>query len=371
MMRVLALAAATGLLAACVRQGSSPVEPELWRLPDYSYATECTPERAVHVKLADLAADLARYHRTCVTVDGLLTSDSLYQSYDTLYRNTDPVRQRERFATHGAPRNPEIIMWVSYEYDLDLSQISPATVTGYPVSCELLYREFDAEIAAIEATAIAATGKPSGSLFWLGGPCHSPIFDQHLKVTHLVLPPRTRLWRMLPPDAGNDDGNLRPAAASWPHAGRVRKAAGTFLEAVRSRDDGRICRLLYPEDEDGCSDEWEQDDLYAAKARSSRDNTFSDLVLKQEVQDVVLVPHSAEVSEVPAVEVWVEAIYCMCAIEDCSRLWPIDRADIGLENDRPYACVAISFDPNADDATYFGLVASDFGLDEPEWTAAP
>lgn len=364
------LLAAALLLVGCAGAGVNGVtsQPELWRLPDYDHQAACTPERAVRVKISDITTNIARYHRACVTVEGILYSGRLYETFDDLYRQPQRIWSPQRSDADIEVRaRDEIQRFPGFHH---------VRATGIPVECQIYWTEQDVLTAVESATRVVLTGASDDAIVTIDDSCVKGRFER-LQVGHVTVDLFTRFERLVEASREPGQGNLVPLRDDNELAQRAFRAAANFLVAVAERDqaalrsslayarhwqdDGELSKLIHEMIGSG----------FAPGEYPGYTPGFVEIARRENPQKIALTTPS---KPKPDGQEWYfireQAFVCICRPKDCTGLWPIDTIDTGFNRKRPYLCLEVWFDSEWAAPVVFATYDEE-GLAEPQVSPEP
>lgn len=329
MMRGLPLIAATIALAACATAtGPGP------RVGD---SGECTWGNSRRVEITEITSHPERYHRTCVTVRGLLFAEpgdrifTVSASQMAAYRSDEGIYWRSR-----GSRSISVIA------DEGVSQLPNhhyASVTGMVLVCKIVHTELDIEHAMTEA-AMRAAGNEDTWVYLLDGMCGNST-DPYVYVRSSRSLPGEVPPRLLPHDRNSMTGNFLPAPREWRHRSRVEELARKFLNTLRNRDFAALAALHV----EFTDHDWRNPAITSAgQLDGGPFAVFGRLMRTTHEPQILIVPwrwHNRPHNELDPQGDDYSSMVCYCLTDDCRKLWPIHYFDADNRQDRPYACLHI------------------------------
>ncbi len=249
----------------------------------------CTPENAVAISIAKVAADPDAWMGQCVAVDGLYVNERVYADVDAIY---------------GVNAN-----FVGGFIDgmQPLPGAWRGTFVGRVTDCAVA--EATLLNGQLRGPGINQNGRTLG--------CLAPRGPMLMFMTGSDLA-ASGLKRRLP---GAKGGDLTAATADWAHYKPMMDIASSFAEGMRSDSDADLARVL-------------GNGYRAMELRTGGDTAFAQLKQSKTPQ--------AKLFRYPApLEGVVVGEACYCLKANCEKLWPIAGRDADNQPGRPYACLRI------------------------------
>jgi hypothetical protein len=276
----------------------------------------CAPTSAEETSIAEIAANPQSFIGKCVTLAGVYSDERLYADADAIY---------------GVNANA-IGGYVDGKGSME--GFWTGQFTGRVADCAVAEGELTAGL--LRSPGISLNGRTLG--------CIEPKGPFLLFMSQRDLTPAKLVRRVAETAAGA--GDLKPAAADWPHLAAVQKTAGDFLAALRARDRSALHAL-------GMRD-YEAEQLFTSE-------TTAIAYLRKPAERPMQVFTSGASSDASF-----RSEACYCRAKTCAATWPIARRDADNQSSRPYACVRVDGSKSGGAWTYSVDAAQDFsGLPEP------